>query len=593
MDSQTKICQNCHNSFVIDAQDFEFYEKIKVPSPTFCPECRLIRRMMFRNERNLYKRICDLCGKSIITPYHPKYPSPVYCNKCYYSDKWDPCSHSIIYDSKRPFFEQLGKLILRVPKVAIHTGTGGSQNVNSEYINFAGGAKNCYLIFNATKNEDCAYSRGIIKCRDTFDAYFADQIESCYEVINVNKSNKIIYGQNIFNSLGSYFVLNCNNVQNCFGCVNLRNKSYYFFNEPLSKNDWIKKTSEILGSYKKMKMEQKRFEEFSLKFIRKENNSMKSIDCIGDYAFESKNCFSCFEISACENCKYCFAIKHAKDSCDIIGRGINSELLLECVAVGHGCSKIIGSWSIETSYDIEYSYDIRTSDNCFGCVGLNHAKNCILNKQYSETEYQKIRKQIIFELKNKNLYGLYLPIELSPWAYNETIAQEYFPLTKEQAIEKGYSWKESEERNIIPDIKTNEIPDHIKDVKDDILNKIIQCQHSKLNPDGSLMADCNEQCTTAFKIIKPELEFYRKMNLALPRLCPNCRHYQRIKQKNPLKLWHRKCQCNGDKSSNGIYKNTIEHFHGNQPCPNEFETTYSPDRPEIIYCEKCYLAEVA
>ena len=105
---------------------------------------------------------------------------------------------------------------------------------------------------------------------------------------------------------------------------------------------------------------------------------------------------------------------------------------------------------------------------------------------------------------------------------------------------------------------------------------------------------CNEQCTTAFKIIKSELDFYRKMNLPLPRLCPNCRHYQRIKQRNPLKLWHRKCMCNGSTSSPNNnstihqYNNTVIHTHGNEPCPNEFETTYSPDRPEIVYCEACY-----
>jgi hypothetical protein len=82
------------------------------------------------------------------------------------------------------------------------------------------------------------------------------------------------------------------------------------------------------------------------------------------------------------------------------------------------------------------------------------------------------------------------------------------------------------------------------------------------------------------------------MNLPLPRLCPNCRHYQRLKQRNPLKLWKRKCMCRGQTSVNGVYKNTIEHFHGKEPCPNEFETTYAPERPEIVYCEKCYLDEV-
>lgn len=186
-------------------------------------------------------------------------------------------------------------------------------------------------------------------------------------------------------------------------------------------------------------------------------------------------------------------------------------------------------------------------------------------------------------------YGEFFPPELSPFSYNETIAQEYFPLTKEQAINQGYSWKDPEPRNYQIQIKNHEIPDHIKDVGDDIINKVIECGHK---------GTCNEQCTEAFKIIPQELEFYRKMNLPLPRLCPNCRHYQRIKQRNPLRLWHRTCQCAGQESrstnqeSGYVYTNTATHFHGPNPCPNELETSYSPERPEIVYCEQCYNAEI-
>ena len=73
-------------------------------------------------------------------------------------------------------------------------------------------------------------------------------------------------------------------------------------------------------------------------------------------------------------------------------------------------------------------------------------------------------------------------------------------------------------------------------------------------------------------LFKDEFKFYKRMNLPLPRLCPNCRHYERLKQRNPLRLWHRKCMKEG--------------------CQNEFETSYAPDRPEIIYCERCYQQEV-
>ena len=230
--------------------------------------------------------------------------------------------------------------------------------------------------------------------------------------------------------------------------------------------------------------------------------------------------------------------------------------------------------------------------SCFGCTQIHNKSHCILNKQYTKKEYEELVPKIIQHMNdqpyidNKGrtyMYGEFFPPELSPFAYNETIAQEYFPLTKEQCIEQGYRWKETEDKDIHTDISTEELPDHIKDVPDDIVGKVIQCEHQ---------GKCNEQCTQGFKVIPQELTFYRKMNLPLPRLCPNCRHYQRIKQRNPLKLWKRQCMCNGTHSSNNTYTNTREHFHKDKPCPNTFQTTYSPERPEIVYCEECYKREV-
>ncbi len=59
MKSETKTCQNCKKDFIIEPEDFNFYEKIKVPPPTWCPECRMVRRMVFRDYRVLHKRKSD------------------------------------------------------------------------------------------------------------------------------------------------------------------------------------------------------------------------------------------------------------------------------------------------------------------------------------------------------------------------------------------------------------------------------------------------------------------------------------------------------------------------------------------------------
>jgi len=98
MQSETRNCQNCKNDFVIDSEDFNFYTKINVPPPTFCPSCRRQRRNAWRNNFSLYSRKCDLCSKNVISIYSPDSGIIVYCNKCWWSDKWDPKSYVMDYD---------------------------------------------------------------------------------------------------------------------------------------------------------------------------------------------------------------------------------------------------------------------------------------------------------------------------------------------------------------------------------------------------------------------------------------------------------------------------------------------------------------
>jgi hypothetical protein len=189
-------------------------------------------------------------------------------------------------------------------------------------------------------------------------------------------------------------------------------------------------------------------------------------------------------------------------------------------------------------------------------------------------------------------YGEFLPPELCPFAYNESLARAHFPLTKEEALARGYMWKDREERKYAPTVQAENLPDDIKDVQDSITEELIACSHG---------GKCGDWCTVAYKIVPRELQFYRHLGVPLPRLCPNCRHDERMKEKRPMRLWRRACQCAGSTSSpqagakslNGAYKNAAQHQHGENPCPNKFETSYSPEKPEIVYCEQCYNAEVA
>lgn len=552
MNSETKTCQNCKQNFVIEPDDFTFYEKMQVLVPKICPHCRLIRRMLWRNERSLYTAKCGLCDESMISSYAPSSPFTIYCWNCYRSDKWDAREYSLKYDPSKSFFDQLKEFRARIPKCNIYSDNLGT---NTKYVNFAGYNKNCYMIFNSGHNEDSMYSRGIASCREVFDGYFCNEAEKIYDGVNVQKGSGVRYGQNSIGDIDSWFMLSTSGCQNSFGCVNSRHASCQFFGEQLSKEEYEKRTKDLIGSYAAMEKTSNDFKKYSLKFPRRENNNIKTIDSTGDYLFECKNVKNCFESFDCENCKYSHFLKHTKDSYDVLGFGYGSELLLETVGVGRESQRVISSVQVASSYNIFYSFGMTASKECFGCEGLRNAEYSILNTQYPEEEYKEICAKIVKELKETGEYGLFFPPELAPFAYNETIAQENFPLTKEDAKKRGYRWQEDIQKTIGKEtLKPEDIPDHIKDVSDAITEEVLRC------------VECNRN----YRIIPAELQFYCKMQVPVPRKCFNCRYIERINRRGPMKLYERTCA----------------------KCEKGISTTYAPDRPEIVYCEQCYQAEV-
>ncbi|MFH1838419.1 MAG: hypothetical protein ABH808_02920 [Candidatus Kuenenbacteria bacterium] len=185
--SQTKTCQNCQKDFIVEPEDFEFYKKIKVPSPTFCPECREQRRIAFRNERSLYKRKCDLCGNEVVSRISPDKQYKMYCQKCWWSDKWDGLENGKDYNFSKPFFKQFKELLFLVPHISIFN----ANTVNSEWVNQETNDKNCYLNVGGFYNENSGYNTYELYSRDCFDNQWILKSELCYENINCERSEAI------------------------------------------------------------------------------------------------------------------------------------------------------------------------------------------------------------------------------------------------------------------------------------------------------------------------------------------------------------------------------------------------------------------
>ncbi len=588
---EIRACANCKQKFGIEAEDFDFYKKIQVPPPTWCPDCRFARRMIWRNERNLTKRTCDLCKKEVFSMYGKDVPFPVYCPDCWRSDAWDPLSYGQDYDFSKPFFEQFKSLFNRVPQPSL--GSNGT-NLNCDFANMVQDVKNVYFSFSVIWNsEDVYYSNNVERSRQIYDSLNVSDSEIIYGSIGSVKNYNSRFCYWTSSSVDCAFMLDCIGCSHCLGCAGLRNQQYRIFNEQYSKSDYEKEIQSFnLGSYAALQDFNKRFEEFVRNKPRKYARIINSKGSTGDEILNSKNVRFAFIVSDAEDSKYLYRSPGPKQAVDACHLG-HAELVYEHVMGGSepGQELKFIIWGAPGQHRVSYSTSCGSSSYLFGCVGMRNKEYCVLNKQYSKEKYEALIPKIIEHMDSMPYtdkkgrvykYGEFFPLELSPFAYNESVMQEHIPLTKSKAEELGYHWKEKENRAYKTTITAAELPDHIKDVPDSITTEVIGC----LNEGNK------EWCTGAFRIIGEELAFYRRMQVPLPRYCPNCRYFLRFSKRNPEVLWHRNCQCAGSDSEGGAYRNTTTHFHNQDHCPNEFESPYLPGRPEIVYCEQCYNAEV-
>ncbi len=565
--SEKRICQNCTKDFTIEPDDFGFYEKIKVPPPTFCPQCRLIRRLVWRNEHSLFRRPNGASENSetLISIYHPDAKIISYDREMWWSDKWDPCDYGMDYDFSKSFFEQFKELMEKVPHLALFD----SKSVNARFCNYTVEQKNCYLISAAWASEDCMYCNRMSGGKFTLDSYNIFNTEFSYENNYCNDSNKLLFSRESDGCFDSYFLYDCRNCSNCILCANLRNKSYCIENVQYTKEEYLKKKEELkLNTRSGIEKAKKKFQELWNSAFHKHLKLTNTENVLGDHVSNARNAFQVFDLKDdIEDVKYAnWGGKGLKDSYDV-GPGCGeSELTYEGVSVGVQNNLIMFSSIVWYSRDIFYSYGINNCSHCFGCVEMNGKQYCILNKQYTKEEYEILVPKIIEQMKKvpyidkqgKTYYfGEFFPIEISPFAYNESIAQDYFLIDEKIAKEKGYLWREYVPNTYKTTIKGEDLPETIAEVNDSILNEVIECEVTK----------------KPFKILEQELSFYRRLNLPLPSVHPDERHNKRLKLRNPIVLRKRMC------------------FFGDK----EVFTTYLPESeggPKKVVCTEHYNQEI-
>ena len=346
---------------------------------------------------------------------------------------------------------------------------------------------------------------------------------------------------------------NCRNCSNCVCCKNLRNKEYHIYNKPVSKEGFEKFKEGLLIGRRELLAEKKRFDEWKLELPFADVRAKNGENCYGDYIDNAKDCYYSFDVLwGAENCNYCQTCGwQGKDIWDCGNTGKESQMVYEMHAsvTSHKCAFCT---FFRGGNDCYYCDCMDSVNDCFGCIGLRHKKYCILNKQYSKEEYEELKGRIIEHMKKTGEWGEFFPTEISPFAFNETYSHELYPLPKEEVLKRGRKWRDEDEAEYRK--ATCELPDGIDGVVDSIVDEVLAC----------------EKCGKNYKFIPQELKFYKKMSLPLPERCFECRRKRRIAVRNPYKLYDRKCG----------------------KCDAKIHTSYSPKRPEKVYCKQCYLAEV-
>lgn len=497
MPTLTPTCLQCQQAFEIDERDQAYYAKRGVPAPKLCPKDRLKRRLSFRNERKLYARKDDSNGKTIVSNIRPDAPFPVF-----HLDEWHKQVHDVpqleAFDFNRTFFEQFAELWAKAPRM--HKASAGNEE-NSEYSNHCGNCRNCYYIFNSEMDEDCMYVRFCDRSRDCVDCTNAIMSELCYECVNIKNCYNLKFSDDCDNCSDSAFLRNCRGVKNSMFCYGLERQEFCLFNQQLTKEEYQEKIKEYrLDSYTGVQAAKQAWDQFSAQCPKMRHIILNSENCDGESIYNSKNCGNSFNISNCEDCRYVLNSVDVKDSYDFYAYGMKTALCLEAVTIAN-CYDLKYCSYCMYSNSMEYCESCWTCEDCFGCVGLKKGKFCIFNKQYSEEEYKTTVAKIKEHMMKTGEYGEFFPEKFSLFPYEDTMAQDYFP----QAI----SAKTAE----LPQgtLNVNQIPDTVGEVSGEIANQVFFCPVEQ----------------KAFKFQANEIKFYKKINVALPRLSFEARYKNR------------------------------------------------------------------
>ena len=485
---ERKTCKISGTQFPIYQSDVDFYDKISptfngvkytIPAPTLCHEERERRRMARRNEWSLYRSTCNASGKQIISMYPDNSWYTVYDWKIRYSDQWDAMEYGRDFDFSKTFFQNFEELNRVVPKKSLHI---VASMENCEYCNYWIFSKSCYLVNGGWWAENCLYSIIPVKSIYDVDGGFNTACQYCYQCIHCIGCFECRYSDHSNNCKSSSFLSFCNNCEYCLWCVNLQSAKYCILNKQYTKEEYDALVKDILKDRNTIAEFRKKFDSLVYTAPKKNVNNFWAESCFANYVQNGKDHILCSVVFEGVGNKYCSYTWMNKEDPIYDGYATTQSwfTLETCGFTGRKSAFVLtGEFHVNDCY---YCQHINSCEYCFWCVGIKDKRYCILNKQYTKDEYEELLPKIIEHMQRHGEWWEFFPVEYSTFGYNETIAQTFYPLKKEEAIIRWHKRQAQEHFVNIPEgmqtIQGKDLPLIIEWVKDDITQKIILCEET-------------------------------------------------------------------------------------------------------------------
>jgi len=458
------------------------------------PQTKLRELSAFWRYLGLHKRQCAHDGKSIISVFDSDCPYPVQHRETWLEHANPPSSD---YNSNKKFWEQVWDLFQQCP--IPHNTWANSENC--EYTDDRRYGKNCYLCHNGLRCEDLKYAYRVLECKSSHYLVFSFNCERCYETTYCFRCYKMRYAIDCKDCSNCAFTYDCQNCEECIFSRNLRNKKYCIGNKQYSKEEYeSKKVNMNFWSLKFYNNYKQKFLEYIKTHARRRaNHNIQTENCIGDFLENCENCEHTFFIQESEDCKNVLRAYKIKSNTDSVGN-FQAEKVLNSSLVQDGGHNISHCFNINTCKNMEYSQHCYHCEDCFACCGLVRKKYHIFNKEYSKEDYERIKAQIINDMKKQWIYGQFSPTYFMANTYEESAANIYFPLQIEEQQNLGYRIFKSEERSASGALDISEIPDTTDQADKNLTKKLFRDPIAK----------------KPFQIHQFDIDFSKKNNVPLP-----------------------------------------------------------------------------